>query len=135
MNAGARAKHVLAMRVRTGGAAACAVIAARLRAAPPGAALPAGSGRRNMAETRRFSGITLERLSRMHAAGSTDYTLSLDPDRSGGTVSRTTPLGDVIVRFTHDRRRAEMTVVILQKPRLLPAAMVWAGVLHALHLR
>jgi hypothetical protein len=30
--------------------------------------------------------------------------------------------------FTHDRAREEMTVTIVRKPKLLPEAVLWAGV-------
>lgn len=79
-----------------------------------------------------FSGVTVAALVRMHDAGSSEYALDLDPDRRGGAVRRPTPLGDVVVRFTHDRERAEMHVTIVSKPRLLPAAVLWAGVAMAL---
>jgi hypothetical protein len=36
------------------------------------------------------------------------------------------------VRFLHDRVREEMTVTIVRKPKLLPAAVLWAGVARAL---
>ena len=56
----------------------------------------------------------------------------LDVDQSGGTVCRPLLLGKVIVRFTHDRAREEMTVTIVRKPKLLPEAVLWAGVALAL---
>ena len=79
-----------------------------------------------------FAGVTLALLERLHAAGDSDYALQLDPDRRGGTVRRPTPLGEVVVRFAHDPARATMTVTILHKPRLVPAAVVWSGVARAL---
>lgn len=85
-----------------------------------------------MSRTHIFSGVSLELLRRMHEDDSADYALKLDPDRKGGTVNKPTPLGDVVVRFEHDMLRADMTVTILKKPMLLPAAVLWAGVSHAL---
>ena len=87
-----------------------------------------------MSTTYLFSGITIEVLNRMREEDSADYVLKLDstPDRIGGTVRKPTPFGDVTVRFDHDSQRAEMTVTILKKPMLLPAAVLWAGLTHAL---
>jgi hypothetical protein len=79
-----------------------------------------------------FQGITLAALVRMHGEGGGDHVVELDPDQSGGTVRRPTPLGEVAVRFTHDRAREEMTVTIVRKPKLLPEAVLWAGVARAL---
>jgi hypothetical protein len=75
-----------------------------------------------------FHGITLAALVRMHAEGGSDHVVELDPDQSGGTVRRPTPLGEVTVRFAHDREREEMTVTIVSKPKLLPDKVLWAGV-------
>ena len=86
-----------------------------------------------MSRTHIFSDITFELLGRLEVEDGADYVLKLDPDRMGGTVSKPTPLGDVVVRFEHDNLRAEMTVTILKKPLLLPAAVLWAGVSQALH--
>jgi hypothetical protein len=77
-------------------------------------------------------GITLAALVRMHAEGGGDQVLELDPDQSGGTVRQPTPLGEVAVRFLHNRAPEEMTVTIVSKPKLLPAALLWAGVAMAL---
>ncbi len=85
-----------------------------------------------MSRTHVFSGVTLEVLNRMREEDSGDYALELNADRTGGTVNKTSPFGDVVVRFEHDNQRAEMTVTILHKPLLLPAAVLWAGVSHAL---
>jgi hypothetical protein len=79
-----------------------------------------------------FQGVTLAGLVRMHAEGGGDHVVELDPDQRGGTVRRPTPLGEVTVRFTHDRAREEMMVTIVSKPKLLPAAVLWAGVARAL---
>jgi hypothetical protein len=85
-----------------------------------------------VSRTHVFHGITLAALIRMHADGGGDHVVELDPDQSGGTVRRPTPLGEVAVRFLHDRAREEMTVTIVSKPKLLPAAVLWAGVARAL---
>ncbi len=85
-----------------------------------------------MSKTRVFPGVTFALLSRMREDDGGEYALAVDPGRVGGIVHKPTPLGEVIVRFEHDDRRAEMTVTILRKPALLPAAVLWAGVSHAL---
>ena len=85
-----------------------------------------------MSKTHIFSGVTMEVLNRMREEDSGDYTLELDPHRIAGTVNKPTPLGHVVVRFDHDNQRSEMTVTILKKPMLLPTAVLWAGVSHAL---
>jgi hypothetical protein len=85
-----------------------------------------------MSKAHVFSGVTLATLIRMDEAGSSEYTVDLDPDRRGGTVRRPTPMGDVVVRFAHDQDRSEMRVTVVSKPKLLPAAVIWAGVAVAL---
>jgi len=85
-----------------------------------------------MSRTRIYSGITLEALSRMRDDSNRDYAVELDASGVSGTVSKPTPFGNALMRFEHDGGRAEMTVTILKKPALLPAAVLWAGVAHAL---
>lgn len=85
-----------------------------------------------MSRTQIFPGVTIAVLTRMREEDSGDYALQLDPERIGGTVNKTTPFGNVVVRFEHDDQRAELAVTILHKPMLLPAAVLWAGVAHAL---
>jgi hypothetical protein len=87
---------------------------------------------RSVSKTHVFQGITLAALVRMHAEGGSDHVVELDADQSSGTVRRPTPLGEVSVHFTHDRARAEMTVTIVRKPKLLSEAVLWAGVALAL---
>lgn len=85
-----------------------------------------------MSRTHIFSGVTIEVLNRMREQDSADHGLERDPDRIGGTVNKPTPFGHVVARFDHDNQRAEMTVTTLHKPMLLPAAVLWVGVSHAL---
>jgi hypothetical protein len=74
-----------------------------------------------------FHGITLAVLVRMHAEGGGDHVVELDPDQSGGTVRRPTrSVRSPSVSPTTGRE--EMTVTIVRKPKLLPAAVLWAGV-------
>ena len=72
-----------------------------------------------MSKRHVFSGVTSEVLGRLQQWDDGSYELQLDLDRIGGTLTRHTGLGDVVVRFDHDRERAEMTVRILKKPMLM----------------
>ena len=89
---------------------------------------PCRETRSEVSRSHVFHGITLAALVRMHDEGGGDHVIELDPDRLSGTVRRSTPLGDVAVRFVHDRAREEMTITIVKKPRLLPEAVLWAEV-------
>ncbi len=79
-----------------------------------------------------FSGVTLEVLSRLQAEDDGSYVLELDRNRIGGTLTRRSGLGDIIVRFDHDSQRREMAVTILKKPMLLPTPLLLAEMSLAL---
>lgn len=85
-----------------------------------------------MSKRHAFSGVTSELLGRLQQFDDGGYELQLDRDRIGGTLTRHTGLGDVVVRFDHDRERAEMTVTILKKPMLMPTPLLLAEMSLAL---
>ncbi len=84
-------------------------------------------------KTHVFSGVTLQSLLNLQnqagVAGQTggNYSLQFDPDRTGGVLSMNPGVGDVVVRFSHDSARSELTLTIVKKPMLLPTAVIWAG--------
>ncbi len=65
-------------------------------------------------------------LGRLTGEDDGSYALPLDPDRIGGTLTKRTGMGEVVVRFDHDNARAEMTVTILKKPMMLPTPLLLA---------
>ena len=73
-----------------------------------------------------FPGVTLEILSRLRAEDDGSFRLHLDPGRIGGTLTRRSSVGDVVLRFDHDDQRAEMTVTIVKKPMFLPTPLLLA---------
>jgi hypothetical protein len=56
-----------------------------------------------------------------------DYRVALDPDGVSGLLTIDVGMGDVVVRFSHNSERAELTLTIVKKPMLVPASMIWAG--------
>ena len=85
-----------------------------------------------MSKKHVFSGVTAEVLGRLRHEDDGAYVLELDPDRVGGVLIRRSGLGEVAVRFDHDRERAEITVTIVKKPMLLPTAVLLAEMSLAL---
>jgi hypothetical protein len=84
-------------------------------------------------KTHVFPGVTLQALTSLRdqaalpgQAGG-NYALQLDPDGVGGLLTTHTGMGDVVVRFSHNDERAELTVTIVKKPMFLPAAAIFAG--------
>lgn len=79
-----------------------------------------------------FTGVTREVLDRLQREDDGSYVLALDPGRISGTLKRRSGMGDIVVRFNHDSRRAEMTVEIVKKPMLLPTPVLLAEMSFAL---
>ena len=79
-----------------------------------------------------FAGVTSETLGRLPQWDDGSFELQLDRDRIGGTLTRRTGLGEVVVRFNHDNERAEMTVTIVKKPMLMPTPLLLAEMSLAL---
>ena len=71
-------------------------------------------------------------LGRLKGEDDGSYDLELDPDRIGGTLTRRSGMGVIVVRFVHDNARAEMAVTILKKPMLLPTPLLLAEMSLAL---
>ena len=87
-----------------------------------------------MSKKHVFSSVTLEVLERLREQDDGNYQLALDPGRIGGTLTKHTGLGDVVLRFDHDNERAEMTVTIVNKPMLVPVPLLLAEMSLALRL-
>jgi hypothetical protein len=86
-------------------------------------------------KTHVFSGVTLDALKGLRGqAGGKNYSLELDPDGVGGLFTMRAGMSDVVVRFSHNNERSELTLTIVKKPMLLPAAMIWAGTSQVLRL-
>jgi len=82
--------------------------------------------------THVFSGVTLQVLDRLRGEDDGSYVLELNPDRTGGTLTRRSGMGDVVVRFVHDNARAQMAVTIMKKPMLVPTPLLLAEMSAAL---
>ncbi len=83
-------------------------------------------------KTHVFPGVTRQALTSLQNQAGGNYALELDPDGAGGLLTTRTGMGDVVVRFSHDSERAELTLTIVKKPMLLPAAMILEGTSQAL---
>lgn len=82
------------------------------------------------AKTHVFQGVTLQALMslRNQTGGSAEgtFALQLDPDGVGGLLTTHTPMGDVVVRFSHNSERAELTLTIVKKPMFVPTSLILA---------
>jgi hypothetical protein len=78
------------------------------------------------AQSHVFSPVTLQALTGLQGEPGGNYTVQLDPDGVGGLFTMNPGMGDVVLRFSYNNERAELTLTILKKPMLLPAAMIWA---------
>jgi hypothetical protein len=85
-----------------------------------------------MTPSRTFSGVTPEVLARLRARPSGRYQVHVGADGSNGTISGSTPVGELVVDFQYARERGTATVTIRSKPRLVPAGLVWAEIAGAL---
>jgi hypothetical protein len=81
-----------------------------------------------MSDSRTFSGVTAEVLSRMKQLGRAEYGIVYDPpEGSISTATSQTPLGECVIEFAHDAAKAELTLTLVKKPWLLPESVLWNG--------
>ena len=81
-----------------------------------------------MSNSRTFSGVTAEILSRMKEIGRTEYRVVYDPPEGPiSTATSQTPLGECVVEFVHDPAKAELKLTVINKPWLLPEGLLWNG--------
>jgi hypothetical protein len=77
--------------------------------------------------SRIFSGVTVEALSRIKELGRTEYSVIFDPPKgSRSTATSQTPFGECVVEFEYDITRAELTLTIVKKPWLVPESLLWS---------
>ena len=83
-------------------------------------------------KTHVFPGVTLQALASLRdqasgqGQGGANYSFKLDPDGAGGLFTAHIGIGDVVLRFTHDAERSELTMTIVKKPMLVPTAAILA---------
>jgi len=81
-----------------------------------------------MPNTRIFSGVTAEILSRMKEFGRAEHGIVYDPPEGpSSTATSQTPLGECVIEFVHDAAKAELTLTLVKKPWLLPEGLLWNG--------
>ena len=81
-----------------------------------------------MPDSRSFSDVTPEILSRMKELGRAEHGIVYDPpDGPVGTATSQTPLGECVIEFAHDAATAELTLTLVKKPWLLPEGVLWSG--------
>ncbi len=86
-----------------------------------------------MPDSRSFSDVTPEILSRMKELGRAEHGIVYDPpDGPVGTATSQTPLGECVIEFAHDAATAELTLTLVKKPWLLPEGMLWSGFIATL---
>lgn len=86
-----------------------------------------------MSNSRTFSGVTPEAVSRMKEFGRAEYRVMFDPPEGPRSTATTqTPFGECVVEFVHDSARAELTLTIVKKPWLVPEGALWSGFVAAL---
>jgi hypothetical protein len=81
-----------------------------------------------MSNSRTFSRVTAEAVSRIKEFGRAEYRVVFDPPEGPRSIATSqTPLGECVVEFVHDSERAELTLTILRIPWLLPESLLWSG--------
>jgi len=81
-----------------------------------------------MAAFRTFSPITVDHVLRIKLVARDRYGILFDPpDGTHGTAIGHTPFGDCVVSFAHDSAQAALVLTLVQKPRLLPAGLLWSA--------
>jgi len=78
-----------------------------------------------MPNSRTFSGVTADILSRMKEIGRAEYGVVYDPPEGPISIATSqTPLGECVVEFVHDPAKAELTLTVVNKPWLLPEGLL-----------
>ena len=78
-----------------------------------------------MLNSRTFSGVTADILSRMKEIGRAEYGVVYGPPEGPiSTATSQTPLGECVVEFVHDPAKAELTLTVVNKPWLLPEGLL-----------
>ena len=78
-----------------------------------------------MLNSRTFSGVTADILSRMKEIGRAEYGVVYDPPEGPISIATSqTPLGECVVEFVHDPAKAELTLTVVNKPWLLPEGLL-----------
>ncbi|MGD0106151.1 MAG: hypothetical protein ABSC06_19240 [Rhodopila sp.] len=81
-----------------------------------------------MAESRAFSGVTIEVVHRIKHVAHTEHGVLFYPTNgTNGTATGRTPFGDCVVHFVHDGAQSVLVLTPLKKPMLLPAGLLWRG--------
>jgi hypothetical protein len=81
-----------------------------------------------MSNTRTFSDVTAEVVSRMKEFARAKYNIVFEPpDGSASIATSQTPLGECVIEFAHDVEKAELTLTLIKKPWLLPESTLWNG--------
>ena len=78
-------------------------------------------------KTHVFPGVTLQTLESMQSKPGGSYKLALDPEGFRGSLTLDVGVGEVVVRFSHDSARNELTLTLVKKPIFVPASMIWTG--------
>ena len=86
-----------------------------------------------MSNSRIFSGVTEETLTRLKTLGRTQYSVVVDPpDGPRSSATSQTPFGECVVDFEHDTTRSELTLTLVKKPWLIPESLLWGSFLATL---
>jgi len=86
-----------------------------------------------MPNSRTFSGVTADILSRMKEIGRAEYGVVYDPPEGPISIATSqTPLGECVVEFVHDPAKEELTLTVVNKPWLLPEGLLWNGLSETL---
>jgi hypothetical protein len=86
-----------------------------------------------MSNSRTFSEVTEETLSRLKTLGRTQYNVVFgSPDGPRSSAISQTPFGECVVEFEYDMARAELTLTLVKKPWLIPESLLWSSFLATL---
>jgi hypothetical protein len=70
-----------------------------------------------MSDSRIFSDVTVDALSRIKELGRAEYGVIFDPpDSPRSNATSQTPFGECVIAFVHDSARAELTLTIVKSP-------------------
>ncbi len=81
-----------------------------------------------MARSHVFINVTAELVHRLKRNATEKHGVLFDPPGgTDGTATAHTPLGDLVVHFTHDNVQSALVMTLVKKPMLLPSALLWSG--------
>jgi hypothetical protein len=82
-----------------------------------------------MPDRKTWTGVTMDAFQCLRSMSESSYGSRFEPpDSNTGTVTTDTPVGRVVLAFSFEADRNELTYSVQQKPLLVTEFMIWDGI-------